>query len=181
MDTNLEVATLANGCFWCTEAVFQRLNGVEKVLSGYTGGHLEYPTYKQVCSGETGHAECLQITFDPHMISFKELLEVFWVTHDPTTLNRQGNDIGSQYRSAIFYHNALQKAIAEDSKYQLEEAGILDKPIVTAIEPYSVFYPAEKEHYDFYNRHPEQSYCYFVVKPKVEKLEKYFSEKMKSR
>lgn len=180
MSHNFQIATLANGCFWCTEAVFQRLNGVESVQSGYAGGHVKNPSYKQVCSGETGHAECLQITFDPEIISYEELLEVFWTTHDPTTLNRQGNDVGTQYRSVIFYHNDQQQQIAEASRQQLNDSHILENPIVTTIEPFSEFYPAEKEHFDYYNRHPEQSYCYFVVRPKVEKLKKYFSGKMKS-
>lgn len=180
MSHNFQIATLANGCFWCTEAVFQRLNGVESVQSGYAGGHVKNPSYKQVCSGETGHAECLQITFDPEIISYEELLEVFWTTHDPTTLNRQGNDVGTQYRSVIFYHNDQQQQIAEASRQQLNDSHILENPIVTTIEPFSEFYPGEKEHFDYYNRHPEQSYCYFVVRPKVEKLKKYFSGKMKS-
>ena len=179
MNDQYKVATLANGCFWCTEAVFQRLKGVVKVESGYTGGHVNSPTYRQVCTGSTGHAECLQITYDPGIISFEELLEVFWTTHDPTTLNRQGNDIGSQYRSAIFYHDEAQRAEAEASKQQLEESGVFDKPIVTTIEPFVEFFPAEPEHLDYYNRHPDQAYCHFVVRPKVQKLQKYFADKLK--
>lgn len=181
MDQHLEMATFANGCFWCTEAVFQKLKGVVSVQSGYTGGFVKNPTYQQVCSGETGHAECLQITFDPAVISYEELLQVFWVTHDPTSLNRQGNDIGTQYRSEIFYHNEKQKQIAETSLRQLTESGIYDKPVVTEINQFSEFYPAEAEHDNYYNRHPAQPYCYFVVKPKVEKLKKNFKEKLKEK
>ncbi len=181
MDQHLEMATFANGCFWCTEAVFQKLKGVVSVQSGYSGGFVKNPTYQQVCSGETGHAECLQITFDPAVISYEELLQVFWVTHDPTSLNRQGNDIGTQYRSEIFYHNEKQKQIAETSLRQLTESGIYDKPVVTEINQFSEFYPAEAEHDNYYNRHPAQPYCYFVVKPKVEKLKKNFKEKLKEK
>lgn len=179
MNDKYHVATFANGCFWCTEAVFQRLNGVVNVESGYSGGQVKNPTYGQVCSGETGHAECLQITYDPQIISYDNLLEVFWTTHDPTTLNRQGNDIGTQYRSAIFYHNEQQKELAEASKRKLEESRIFNKPVVTSIEPLKEFYPAEAEHMNYYNRHPEQSYCHFVVRPKVEKLKNLFSGKLK--
>jgi peptide-methionine (S)-S-oxide reductase len=174
-----ETATFANGCFWCTEAVFQRLKGVEKVTSGYTGGHIKNPTYEQVCNKNTGHAEALQIQFDPQQISFDELLEVFWKTHDPTTLNRQGNDVGPQYRSAIFYHNDNQKQKAEKYKKALNESGIFDAPIVTSIEPFTVFYPAENYHNNYYNRNSSQPYCYYVIKPKVEKLEKVFADKLK--
>lgn len=180
MNDNYDIATFANGCFWCTEAVFQRLKGVINVESGYAGGFVKNPTYRQVCSGATGHAECLQITFDPKIISYEALLEVFWATHDPTTRNRQGNDIGTQYRSVIFYHNEKQKELAEASKKKLEESKLFDNPIVTVIEPFTEFYPAEAEHINYYNQHPEQSYCYFVVKPKVEKLKKLFSEKLKT-
>jgi peptide-methionine (S)-S-oxide reductase len=174
-----ETATFANGCFWCTEAVFQRLKGVEKVTSGYTGGHIKNPTYEEVCNKNTGHAEALQIQFDPQQISFDELLEVFWKTHDPTTLNRQGNDVGPQYRSAIFYHNDNQKQKAEKYKKALNESGIFDAPIVTSIEPFTVFYPAENYHNNYYNRNSSQPYCYYVIKPKVEKLEKVFADKLK--
>lgn len=178
-ENKFETATLANGCFWCTEAVFQRLKGVIKVESGYSGGHLENPTYRQVCTGQTGHAECLQITFDTAIISFEDLLKVFWETHDPTTLNRQGNDVGTQYRSTIFYHNEAQKEWAIHSKKMLEESNLFKKPVVTTIVPFEKFYPAEKEHYDYYNRNPEQAYCRFVVRPKVEKLQNKFPEKLK--
>lgn len=173
-------ATFANGCFWCTEAVFQRLKGVTKVQSGYTGGHTINPTYEEVCTGNTGHAECLQISFDPAIISYDQLLEVFWATHDPTSLNRQGNDIGTQYRSAIFYHDEIQKQKATESRAILTAAKIYDKPVVTAIEPYQVFYPAEKEHSNYYNLHSMQPYCYYVTRPKVEKLKKLFNEWMKN-
>lgn len=181
MDQHLEMATFANGCFWCTEAVFQKLKGVVSVQSGYSGGFVKNPTYQQVCSGETGHAECLQITFDPAVISYEELLQVFWVTHDPTSLNRQGNDVGTQYRSAIFYHNDAQKREAEDSKKSISQSGVFDKPIVTEIVPFEEFFPAEKEHENYYNTHPAQPYCYFVIKPKVEKLNKVFKEKLKEK
>ena len=175
----LETATFANGCFWCTEAVFQNLKGVQKVTSGYTGGHLKNPTYEQVCNKNTGHAEALEILFDPKQISYDELLEVFWKTHDPTTLNRQGNDVGPQYRSAIFYHNDDQKEKAVKYKKALDESGIFDAPIVTSIEPFTVFYPAENYHDNYYNRNPSQPYCYYVIRPKVEKLKKLFAEKLK--
>ena len=176
---NLEIATFANGCFWCTEAVFQELKGVEKVSSGYTGGHVQNPTYEQVCNKNTGHAESLQIEYDPTQISFDELLEVFWETHNPTTLNRQGNDVGPQYRSAIFYHNEEQKEKAEKYKEKLNASGVFDDPIVTTIEPLKVFYPAENYHANYYKRNPSQSYCYYVIKPKMEKFKKIFGEKIK--
>lgn len=174
-----EIATFANGCFWCTEAVFRELKGVEKVRSGYTGGHVENPTYEQVCNKRTGHAECLQIEYDPRQISFDELLEVFWKTHDPTTLNRQGNDVGPQYKSAIFYHNGEQKEKAENYKAELDASGIYDAPVVTTIEPFTVFYPAENYHADYYKRNPSQPYCYYVIKPKMEKFRKVFGNKLK--
>ena len=177
--SNLETATFANGCFWCTEAVFQELKGVEKVTSGYSGGHVENPTYEQVCNKDTGHAECLQIEYDPQQISFDELLEVFWKTHDPTTLNRQGNDVGPQYRSAIFYHTEEQKEKAEKYKAELNGSGVFNSPILTAIEPFTVFYPAENYHSDYYKRNSLQPYCYYVIKPKMEKFKKVFSDKMK--
>ena len=176
---NLEIATFANGCFWCTEAVFQELKGVKKVLSGYAGGHVENPTYEQVCAKNTGHAESLRIEYDPLQISFDELLEVFWKTHDPTTLNRQGNDVGPQYRSVVFYHNQEQKEKAEKYKNELDASGIFDAPIVTTIEPFTVFYPAEDYHSNYYKRNPSQSYCYYVIKPKMEKFKKIFGDKIK--
>ncbi len=175
----LETATLANGCFWCTEAVFQQLEGVEKVTSGYSGGHVKNPTYEEVCGKNTGHAECLKIEYDPSKISFDELLEVFWETHDPTTLNRQGNDVGPQYRSVVFYQNEEQKVKAEKYKEALNKSGAFDVPIVTAIEPFTVFYPAETVHKDYYKNNPNQSYCYYVIKPKLDKLKKVFPNKLK--
>ena len=174
-----EIAYFANGCFWCTEAVFQRLKGVKKVSSGYSGGHVINPTYEQVCSKNTGHAECLKIEYDPSQISLDELLEVFWETHDPTTLNRQGNDIGPQYRSVIFYQNEEQKLKAEKYKTALNVSGVFNSPIVTSIEPFKVFYPAENYHSNYYNANTSQSYCYYVIKPKLEKLRKVFANKLK--
>lgn len=178
-NSKLETAYLANGCFWCTEAVFQQLEGVEKVTSGYSGGHVKNPTYEEVCGMKTGHAECLKIEYDPSKISFDELLQVYWETHDPTTLNRQGNDIGPQYRSVIFYQNEEQKEKAEKYKSALDKSGAFDKPIVTAVEPFTVFYPAEAVHKDYYLNHPTQSYCYYVIKPKLDKLKKVFAKKLK--
>lgn len=175
--THYEVATLGAGCFWCVEAVFQRLAGVISVVSGYAGGRRPNPTYEQICTGATGHAEVAQITFDPTLLSFEALLEVFWSTHDPTTLNRQGNDVGTQYRSAIFYHNAAQKEAAEASKAIAQQA--FEHPIVTEITPLEVFYPAEDYHQNYFNTHPNQSYCAFVVAPKVEKLRKVFASRLK--
>lgn len=178
-NNNTEIATFGNGCFWCTEAVFQQLAGVKKVTSGYSGGHVKNPTYEQVCDKQTGHAEVLKIEYDPSIISFDKLLEVFWGTHDPTTLNRQGNDVGPQYRSVIFYHNNQQKEKAESYKQELDKSSAFDKPIVTAIEPFTNFYPAENYHQDYYKNHSSQSYCYFVIKPKMEKLKKVFADVLK--
>lgn len=178
-NNNLEVATLANGCFWCTEAVFQELEGVGTVKSGYSGGFVENPTYEEVCDRTTGHAQCLRIEYDREIISFEDLLEVFWATHNPTTLNRQENDVGPQYRSAIFYHNEEQKMKAELYKKKLIESGVFVSPIVTAIEPLINFFPAENYHTNYYLDHPAQSYCYYVIKPKVEKIRKVFSHKLK--
>jgi peptide-methionine (S)-S-oxide reductase len=176
-----EIATLANGCFWCTEAIFSSLKGVHKVVSGYSGGKKENPTYKEVCNGNTGHAECLQIEFDASVISFDELLEVFWKTHDPTTLNRQGNDTGTQYRSAVFYHSAEQKEKAEKYKDALNKSGAYDQPIVTEITAFSKFYPAENYHQQYFeNNEHENSYCRLVVRPKVDKFKKVFADKLKS-
>ncbi len=175
----IETAIFGNGCFWCTEAVFQQLKGVETVASGYSGGHVENPTYEQVCGKNTGHAEVLKIDYDPSLITFDELLEVFWATHDPTTLNRQGNDVGPQYRSVIFYQNDEQKEKAEKYKEQLDKSGAFDKPIVTALEPFTNFYPAENYHKDYYKNHGSQPYCYFVIKPKMDKLKKIFADKLK--
>ena len=175
-----DTASFGTGCFWCTEAVFQELKGVLKVTSGYSGGTLKNPTYEEVCSGTTGHAECLQIIYDPKVISFDELLEVFWEAHDPTTLNRQGNDVGSQYRSVIFYHDALQKEKAEGYKAKLDKSGAYNSPIVTEITPFNHFYPAEDYHQDYYRLHGSQPYCSFVIRPKVEKFEKVFKNKLKT-
>lgn len=174
-----DTATFGNGCFWCTEAIFQDLKGVLKVTSGYSGGRLKNPTYKEVCSGLTGHAECLQIIFNPDEITFEELLEVFWKTHDPTTLNRQGNDVGTQYRSVIFYHDEKQKQLAEHYKKELEEAKIFNNPIVTEITAFDVFYPAENYHQEYYNLNGQEPYCQYVIRPKVEKFRKVFKEKLK--
>ncbi len=174
-----ETATFGTGCFWCTEAVFQELKGVLKVTSGYSGGKVENPSYEDVCAGNTGHAECLQIIYDPSVISFDELLEVFWEAHDPTTLNRQGNDAGTQYRSVIFYHDANQKAKAEEYKTKLDKSGAYNSPIVTEISPFSHFYAAENYHQDYYRLHGSLPYCSFVIRPKVEKFEKVFKDKLK--
>jgi peptide-methionine (S)-S-oxide reductase len=165
-----QLATFGGGCFWCTEAVFERLDGVKSVVSGYEGGQVSHPTYKQVCSGDTGHAEVIRIEFDPDQITFKDLLDVFWQAHDPTTLNRQGNDAGTQYRSVIYFHNDTQKAEAEQSK--LSAAGQFKKPIVTEIAQTSTFYPAEDYHQDYFRNNPNVPYCAFVIAPKVNKLKK---------
>ena len=176
---NTEKITFGNGCFWCTEAIFQQVKGVVKSTSGYSGGHVENPTYEQVCEKNTGHAEVIQIEFNPSEVTVDELLEVFWQTHDPTTLNRQGNDEGPQYRSVVFYHNEKQKERAEFFKKKLDESGAFSGPIVTTIEPFSKFYVAENYHQDYYNRNGNQPYCYFVIRPKMEKFEKAFKDKMK--
>lgn len=178
---NLEKATFGSGCFWCTEAIFERLNGVIDVESGYSGGNVENPTYEEVCTGTTGHAEVTQITYDSSVISFDELLEVFWKTHDPTTLNKQGNDIGTQYRSVIFYHNEKQKNLAEKYKTELDKSGAWENPIVTEISPFENFYSAENYHQDYYNNNPKQGYCTFVIAPKLEKFEKVFKSKLKKK
>jgi peptide-methionine (S)-S-oxide reductase len=178
-NNKMSIATFGNGCFWCTEAVFQDLKGVSKVVSGYAGGKINNPTYREVCSGTTGHAEVLQITFDTNIISFSELLEVFWKTHDPTTLNRQGNDVGTQYRSAIFYHDENQKLEAEKYKRELDKSGAFDKPIVTEIVAFNNFFPAEDYHQNYFNLHGEEPYCRFVIQPKVEKFKKVFKSKLK--
>lgn len=176
---NYQTATFGSGCFWCTEAIFERVNGVVSVISGYSGGNVEDPTYKEVCEGTTGHAECTQITFDSSVVSYDELLEIFWKTHDPTTLNRQGNDVGTQYRSVIFYHNDEQKQKAEFYKNKLSEEKIWDKPMVTEITKFQKFYPAEDYHQEYYDNNPNQGYCSFVITPKVEKFEKIFKDKLK--
>jgi peptide-methionine (S)-S-oxide reductase len=174
-----DTATFGTGCFWCTEAIFQQLNGVLKVISGYSGGHVENPTYEQVCTKTTGHTEVVQLVFDPYKITFDELLEVFWQTHDPTTLNRQGNDVGPQYRSVIFYHNQQQRERSEYFKAKLDKSEAFDAAIVTAIEPFKSFYSAENYHQNYYNNNSGQSYCYFVIKPKLEKFEKAFKNKLR--
>ncbi len=170
MATTVETATLGAGCFWCIEAVVQELNGVQQVVSGYTGGERPNPTYEQICSGTTGHAEVVQITFDPEIIACADLLTVFWRTHDPTTMNRQGPDVGTQYRSAIFYHDEEQKRIAEQSKDDTDASGLWPDPIVTEIVPCRQFYPAENHHQNFYRQNPHQPYCLFLIEPKLQKL-----------
>ncbi len=179
-DSGKEIATLAGGCFWCLEAVYDDLKGVESVESGYMGGKTANPNYEDVCSGDTGHAEVVQLTFDPKSVSFKEILEVFFVIHDPTTPNRQGNDVGTQYRSAIFYHSAAQKAAAEQVIADIGAGKIYDDPIVTEVVPASKFYVAEDYHQEYFRRNPAQPYCAFVVRPKVAKFRKHFLEKLKS-
>ena len=174
-----DTATFAEGCFWCTEAKFQTLDGVVKIVSGYTGGHVPNPTYEMVCSDSTGHAEACNIIYDPSKISYEELLKAFWYSHDPTQLNRQGNDVGTQYRSAIFYHNEEQKQLAEKYKKKLEDAKLWSKPIVTTIEPYGPFYLAEDYHQNYYNNNQSQPYCQFVIRPELEKFEKVFKDKLK--
>jgi peptide-methionine (S)-S-oxide reductase len=176
---DMEVATLGGGCFWCTEAVFNQLNGVVKVESGYSGGIVVNPTYEQICTGRTGHAEVVQITFDPDVISFREVLQIFFTVHDPTTLNRQGDDVGSQYRSVIFYRSGEQKAIAEQVIKEINSTGVWDTPIVTQVEPFKAFYRAENYHQDYFQKNPEQSYCRIIIEPKVAKLRKYYWEKLK--
>ena len=176
-----DTATFATGCFWCTEAIFENLNGVLKVTSGYTGGQIKNPTYKEVCTGETGHAECVQLVYEPNKISFDELLEVFFEVHDPTSLNRQGADEGTQYRSAIFYHNNEQKDRAEYYKNELNKNGAFDKPIVTEISPASIFYTAEDYHQEYYeNNKNSNPYCSVVIRPKLEKFRKVFGNKLKN-
>ena len=174
-----EVATLGGGCFWCTEAVFSLLKGVEKVESGYSGGKVENPTYEKVSTGTTGHAEVVQISFNPDVISFKEILEVFFSSHDPTTLNRQGNDVGTQYRSVIFYHDDQQKAIAEKVIKELTETKTWNMPIVTQIEPFKIFYKAEEYHQNYFKNHPEKSYCSIIIAPKIDKLKQHYLGKLK--
>jgi peptide-methionine (S)-S-oxide reductase len=176
---DLQVATFGAGCFWCTEAVFLNVKGVTKVVSGYSNGKVKNPSYRDVCTGQTGHAEVSQITFDPSQVSFEELLEVFWNTHDPTTLNRQGADEGTQYRSAVFYHNEEQKKIAEAYKKQLEASHVYKAPIVTEISPLISFYPAEDYHQNYYALNANAGYCQYVIRPKVEKFKKQFASKLK--
>jgi len=175
---NIQTATLANGCFWCTEAVFQRFKGVHKVSSGFTGGTIKNPPYREVVQGRTGHAEALNITFDANIISFKELLYIFFSTHDPTTLNQQGADRGTQYRSAIFYHDDEQRNVAEDVVKEMNGKDFFDNKIVTEITEASEFYNAEEEHQNFYNQNPNYGYCKFVIDPKINKIKKHFSDKL---
>jgi peptide-methionine (S)-S-oxide reductase len=176
---SLEVATIAGGCFWCIEAVFREVDGVENVVSGYTGGTTAHPTYEQVCSGKTGHAEAVQVSFDPLKISYREILEIFFSIHDPTTLNRQGVDVGTQYRSAIFYHNEQQKAIAEELIAGLNKAHLWKKSIVTQIVPLHTFYPAEDYHQGYFSQHPEQGYCQTVISPKVNEFRQQWLKRLK--
>ena len=176
---NIDTATFGAGCFWCVEAIFQQLDGVLSVTSGYSGGKVENPTYEQVCTGNTGHAEVSQITFDPSKITYDELLEAFWSSHDPTTLNRQGNDAGTQYRSAVFYHNTEQKNLAEKYKKELNLSGAWKDPVITEIVPFSTFYKAEDYHQNYYNQNSSKPYCSFVIAPKIEKFRKVFKDKDK--
>lgn len=179
MNDQLAIATFGNGCFWCTEAIFQQLEGVESVLPGYTGGVSKNPSYKEICTGTTGHAEVIQIAFDPKVISYRELLDVFFYTHDPTTLNRQGNDVGTQYRSAIFYQDASQKEAAEKMIEQLTEEKVYDDPIVTEVTALDVFYEAEDYHVNYYNNNKNQGYCRAVINPKLDKFVKKYGSKLK--
>jgi len=177
--SKLQLATFGSGCFWCSEAIFERVKGVTSVVSGYAGGKIDNPTYEEVCSGTTGHAEVVQVKFDPNIVTYDELLEIFWKTHDPTTLNRQGADVGTQYRSVIFYPDENQKKKAEDYKAELGKAKIWKDRIVTEISPLTKFYPAENYHQDYYEQNTSKGYCSFVITPKIEKFEKVFKEKLK--
>lgn len=179
LNSNIDTATFGAGCFWCVEAVFQRLNGVQSIESGYSGGTVKNPSYKDVCSGTTGHAEVCRIVYDKTKVSFDELLEVFWKTHDPTTLNQQGNDHGTQYRSVIFYHNDEQKKLAEKYKAEINASGAYPNPVVTEISPLINYYKAEGYHQNYFNQNGQESYCKYVIQPKVEKFEKIFKNKMK--
>jgi peptide-methionine (S)-S-oxide reductase len=175
----LDTATFGAGCFWCVEAIFQQVKGVQKVISGYSGGKIPNPTYQEVCSGTTGHAEVVQIIYNPNEVSYEELLEIFWQTHDPTTLNQQGADIGTQYRSVIFYHNLQQKQLAEYYKNQLNAKKVFSKPVVTEITAFEKFYPAENYHQNYYNQNAQQPYCQLVIAPKLEKFKKVFKHRLK--
>lgn len=177
---NLAKATFGTGCFWCTEALYEALDGVIDAVSGYEGGQKLNPTYNEVCSGTTGHAECVEVTYDPQKITYQELLEAFFRSHDPTTLNRQGADVGTQYRSVIFYHDDEQKRLAETAKTELDKAGAYNSPIVTEISPAETFYPAEAYHQSYFANNPNQGYCAFVIAPKLDKFKKVFREKLKS-
>ena len=174
----IQKITLGSGCFWCVEAIYQQLKGVNKVSSGYSGGKIANPTYREVCSGLTGHAEVVQIEYDESLITLAELLEIFFRTHDPTTLNRQGADIGTQYRSVIFFHNEEQGKLAQNIKEELDNSGAFESPIVTEISPFESFYEAEDYHKNYYKEHPEESYCKLVIQPKVEKFQKVFENKL---
>ena len=174
-----ELATFGSGCFWCSEAVFRQMKGVRSAVSGYSGGHVKNPTYKQVCGGATGHAEVVQVTFDPAEVSYPELLEVFWRSHDPTTRDRQGNDVGTQYRSVIFYHTERQKQLAERYKQKIEAAGVFRSPLVTEIVPFAEFHPAEAEHQNFFAENPRQPYCRAIIHPKLDKMRKVFKDRIK--
>lgn len=178
---NLELATFGGGCFWCTEAIFEQLEGVYKVESGYSGGQTNNPTYKEVCSGNTGHAEVIHIAFDPKKVSFNELLDVFFNTHNPTTLNRQGNDVGTQYRSAVFYHNNAQRDAANNMINALDKSGVFDDKIVTEVTQFEIFYPAENYHQNYYENNSNQGYCQVVINPKLEKFQKMYKEKLKKQ
>lgn len=180
MNNDSETATLANGCFWCSEAIFKRLKGVKSVTPGYSGGTIKNPSYDQVCNGTTGHAESIQIVFDPSVIDFDKILNIFWHTHNPTTLNRQGNDVGTQYRSAIFYHNEKQREIAEKSKKDLEKERIYKDSIVTEVIPFRNFYTAENYHKDYYDNNKQAAYCNFVIDPKIRKLLKEYENDIKA-
>ncbi|QYJ15897.1 Peptide methionine sulfoxide reductase MsrA 2 [Rubrobacter xylanophilus DSM 9941] len=180
MDERLETATLGGGCFWCVEAVFDELRGVERVEPGYSGGHVENPTYEQVCTGRTGHAEVVRVWFDPRQISYRELLEVFFAVHDPTTKDRQGPDVGPQYRSVIFYHDEEQRRTAEEVISELEARGVWERPIVTEVAPLTAFYPAEDYHRDYFRRNPGQPYCQVVIAPKVAKFRKEYLQRLKA-
>lgn len=176
-----DTATFGAGCFWCVEAVFQQLDGVLKVTSGYSGGHVANPTYEQVCSKKTGHVEVCRIVYDPSKITFDQLLEVFWKTHDPTTPDQQGNDRGPQYRSVIFYHDEEQKRLSEEYKTELIKSGVWNNPVITSIEPLKNYYEAEDYHQNYFNANPDQLYCRYVIQPKLEKFEKVFKDKLKKR
>lgn len=180
MDPLTNLATFGGGCFWCTEAIFKQLHGVSNVTSGYAGGNIPNPTYEQVCSHATGHAEVIQLTFDPAVISYEQLLEVFFLTHDPTQIDRQGNDVGEQYRSVIFYHDEIQQKTATAVKGRIEAAGVFDDQIATAIVPLETFYPAEKYHQDYFAKNPNQPYCQAIINPKLAKFRKKFSALLKS-
>ncbi len=176
---NSALATFGSGCFWCTEAIFQNVVGVTKVASGYSGGEVKNPTYKEICTGQTGHAEVIQLTYEPAIVSFEELLEMFWASHDPTTLNRQGNDVGTQYRSVIFYHNEKQKELSEAYMKKLNDSGAYDKPVVTEITAIEHFFVAENYHQNYFNLNGNAPYCSYIVQPKVEKFKKVFGDKLK--